>query len=81
MSRLMAATIRGGVAVSEDFADLPDGTRVSVVLDADDDGVEISPELEAALIAAAEESDRGVPGFTWEQVCQHLDERRAARRG
>lgn len=76
MSRVIAATIRGGVAVSDEFADLPDGTAVTVV--APDEGTALTPEQISDLEEANAEADRGelLPA---EDVLRMLDERRERR--
>ena len=76
MSRVIAATIRGGVAVSDDFADLPEGTAVTVV--APDGDADLDAEQLADLAEANAEADRGelVPA---EEVLRRLDLRRTAR--
>ncbi len=74
MSRVIAATIRGGVAVSGEFANRPEGTAVTVV--APDEAVELTAEQLDDLAAANDEADRGelVPA---EDVLRALDARRA----
>lgn len=76
MSRSIEATIRGGVAVSDDFADLPDGTRITAVIDPPVDDFEMTPELEAELEARAARVARG-EFVTAEALLRRLDARRA----
>ena len=79
MSRVIAATIRGGVAVSDDFATLPEGTDVTVVAP-DEPGadIELTAEQVDDLAAANAEADRGEL-VTAEDVLRRLDARRAVR--
>lgn len=58
MSRVIAATIRGGHAVAEELTTLPEGSAVEVVLD-DDAERELTPGELAELDAAHEQADRG----------------------
>lgn len=59
MSRVIAATIRGGHAIADELASLPDGTAVEVVPVGDDADVELTPEEIAELNEALDQVDRG----------------------
>jgi hypothetical protein len=76
---MIAATIRGGVAVSDDFADLPDGTEVGVI--APDVDVELTPAQDEALVERIAEADRGDTLLPAEVVLRDFEQRRLARSG
>ncbi len=75
MSRLIAATIRGGVAVGDDLAGLPDGTTVSVLAPAGDEAALTAEQLDD-LDIAHDEADREELAPA-EDVMRRLDSRRA----
>ena len=58
MSRLVTAKVRGGVLVADDFACLPEGLSVAVVVP-DDEPATITSEDEAELVDRLAEADRG----------------------
>ncbi len=76
MSRLVTAKVRGGVLVADDFARLPDGMSVDVVVP-DDEPTALSPEDEAELLDRIAEADRGDTLVPAEDVVRDLRARRA----
>ena len=77
MSRLVTAKVHGGVLVGEDFARLPDGTTVEVVVP-DDEPVSLSAEVKAELVDRLAEADRGDAFVSAAEVLRKLAARRAA---
>lgn len=73
MSRIFTAIIRDGVAVSDGFADLPDGTDVLVTLP--DDDAPTAEEL-ASMDAADAAIERG-EYVTGEELLDRLRKRAA----
>jgi hypothetical protein len=57
--QLLTAEVRGGTIVPPEGVELPEGTRVVVILDDDEAGFELSAAEEASLSEAIAEADRG----------------------
>lgn len=77
MSRLICAKVLGGVIVADDFARLPDGLSVDVVLP-DDEPTDLSPDDEAELVDRIAEADRGDTFVPSDEVMRDLRARRAS---
>jgi hypothetical protein len=56
--RVIAAHVRGGAAVPDETTNLPEGASVTILADPEERTFEVSPQDEAALVAALEEADR-----------------------
>ena len=57
MTMLTGRVVNGKIEVSED--DLPEGAIVSIMIHDDEKTVEVTPDEEAAILAAISEADRG----------------------
>lgn len=78
MSRLVTAKVRSGVVVADDFARLPEGLSVQVVVP-DDEPAQISDADEDELLDRMAEAERGDTLITADEVMRDLAARRAAR--
>jgi hypothetical protein len=58
--RVFSATVKAGVIVSEGIDELPEGSKVTVVVD-DEGFFATSSEEEAELLAAIGEADEPIP--------------------
>jgi len=57
--RVFSAKIHDGAIVADGDLDLPEGSSVTVVVDADECSFSLAPEDEAELVGRMEEADRG----------------------
>ena len=57
--KVFSAKVRGGAIIAEGDVDLPEGSTVTVVVDADERNFALSPEDQAELSKRADEVDRG----------------------
>jgi hypothetical protein len=71
MARIIPAVVRGGAVVVDHTLDVADGTRVRILVADEDDDFVLTPEEEAELEVALEESDRG-QGVRWEEARRQL---------
>lgn len=79
MSRVITAKVRGGVLVADDFARLPDGMSIEVVVP-DDEPATLTPEDEEELADRVAEADRGDTLISAEDVLRELRARAGAAR-
>ena len=57
--RIISAHVRAGTVVPDEKTDLPEGAAVTVLADTGDGEFDVPPELEADLMNALDEADRG----------------------
>ena len=57
--RVISAHVRKGAIVPDEETALPEGAAVTVLADADEREFDVPPELEADLLSAMQEADRG----------------------
>lgn len=57
--QVFTALVKGGAIVPDEGVDLPEGSRVTVIADAREGPVELTPEQEAELAESIAEADRG----------------------
>ncbi len=57
--RVFSAKIHDGAIVADGDLDLPEGSSVTVVVDADERSFSLAPEDEDELVGRMEEADRG----------------------
>lgn len=73
---MFSATVHAGAIADKQLALLPDGARVMVVIDEDDQG-ELDPGTEAELETRIAEADRGDSFVDASEVLRRLDGRRS----
>ena len=57
--QVFTALVKGGAIVPDEGVELPEGSRVTVIADAREAPVELTPEQEADLAESIAEADRG----------------------
>jgi hypothetical protein len=57
--RVISAHVRAGAIVPDEETELPEGAAVTVLADADEREFDVPAELEADLLVAIDEADRG----------------------
>jgi hypothetical protein len=57
--QVFSGRVRGGAIVPEDGVTLPEGSRVTVIADADEKAFEVTPEEERELLEAIAGVERG----------------------
>lgn len=59
MVQVFTARVRDGTLVLEDGVALPEGTKVTVIVDHETEGFEATPDEERQLLEAIAEAERG----------------------
>jgi hypothetical protein len=57
--RIISAHVRAGTVVPDEETDLPEGAAVTVLADTTDGDFDVPQDLEADLLRALDEADRG----------------------
>jgi hypothetical protein len=57
--QIFTARVRGGAIAADEGVDLPEGSRVTVIVDEGGLPVELTPAQEAELASSVAEADRG----------------------
>ena len=57
--QVFSARVRGGAIIPEDGVTLPEGSKVTVIADADEKGFQVSPQEESELLEAIAGVERG----------------------